>query len=98
MSVSMLQPPAPTKEADAAVPRADTLSTVPTLTRVQAASVDVITFCMIYSTSQGVPATRCVAVTTSHGCRAARMQMPSKMLESPFETLIPKCYALNPKP
>ena len=54
MSVRMLQPPAPTKEADAAVPRADTLSTVPTLTRVQAASVDVITFCMICSTSQAV--------------------------------------------
>ena len=51
MRVRMLQPPAPTKEADAAVLRADTLSTVPTLTRVQAATVEVITFCMICSPS-----------------------------------------------
>ena len=71
----MPQPPAPTKEAEAAVPRADTLSTVPTLTRVQAATVDVITFCISCRAAQnGQQVWESPSVLSFGPCRSAEQQ------------------------
>ena len=80
-TVSRPQLPAATKAADAAVLSADTDSTVPTLTSVQAATVDVITFCMICTAPAKDETQGCTAGLRAKAQQLSAAQMaPASML------------------